>query len=140
MAQQVANAANAFQLERTGHAPSAVTVVLNEDTLVITLQGVLSPAEKALAANPDGAAKVQEFHRELFRNSAEFLKREISRITGVKVREAAADVEPSAGTAVQVFTTGTMVQVFLLAEGILASAWNENATIKPAPDTSKGTH
>ena len=140
MAQQVANAASAFQLQRTGHAPKAVSVVLSEDTLVITLRGVLSPAEKALAANPEGAAKVQEFHRQLFSNSAEPLRQEIRRITGVNVREAAAEVEPTAGTVVQVFTTGTMVQVFLLAEGILASAWNGNDALKAASESSKATN
>ena len=51
MAQQVADAATIFQLQRTGHAPKAVTVVLSEDTLVITLHGVLSPAETAMASN-----------------------------------------------------------------------------------------
>jgi len=140
MAQQVANAASAFQLQRTGHAPKAVTVVLSEDTLVITLQGVLSPAEKAMAASPEGAEKVQEFHRQLFSNSAEPLRQEIRRITGVNVREAAAEVEPTAGTVVQVFTTGTMVQVFLLAEGILASAWNGNDALKAASESSKATN
>jgi len=129
MAQQVANAASAFQLQRTGHAPKAVTVVLSEDTLVITLHGVLSPAEMAMAASSEGAAKVQEFHRQLFTNSAEPLRHEIRRITGVNVREAAAEIEPTAGTVVQVFTTGTMVQVFLLAEGILDAAWNGNDSI-----------
>ncbi|MFA5863905.1 MAG: hypothetical protein WC975_04375 [Phycisphaerae bacterium] len=37
MAQQFAQAASAFQEQRTGHAPKLVTVVLSEGTLVITL-------------------------------------------------------------------------------------------------------
>ena len=49
MAQQVAAAAIAFQRERTGHAPRAVTVVLSEDTLVVTLHKALTPAEEAVA-------------------------------------------------------------------------------------------
>ena len=129
MAQQVAQAASASQLQRTGHAPKAVTVVLSEATLVITLHGVLSPVERAMAQSPEGAAKVQDFHRQLFTNSAEPLRQEIGRITGVDVREAAAEVEPTTGTVVQVFTTGTMVQVFLLAKGIPAAAWNGNEPV-----------
>ena len=66
MAQQIAQAASAFEQRRTGHVPKSVTVVLSEDTLVITLHGALSPAEKALAKSPAGAAQVQEFHRQLF--------------------------------------------------------------------------
>src|SRR5580704_496264 len=98
MAQQVAEAASAFQQQRTGHAPKAVTVVLSEDTLVITLHGALSAAEEALAKTPAGAAQVQDFHRKLFTSSCEPLRQEINRITGVEVREATAEVEPSTGT------------------------------------------
>ena len=71
MAQQVAEAAAAFEKQRTGHAPQAVTVVLGDETLVITLHGALSPAERALAQTPEGAAQVQDFHRQLFNDSAE---------------------------------------------------------------------
>jgi len=56
--------AKSFEQERTGHRPKSVTVVLSDDALVITLHGALSEAEKALAKDPNGAAKVQEFHQE----------------------------------------------------------------------------
>jgi uncharacterized protein YbcI len=124
MAQQVAEAASAFQQQRAGHAPKAVTVVLSRDTLVVTLHGALSPAEQAMAATPAGAAQDQEFHRELFAAAAEPLRREIKRITGVEVREAAAQVEAATGSVVQVFTTGTMVQLFLLARDMPADTWS----------------
>ena len=83
MAQQVTRAVSIFQEKRTGHPPKAVTVVLSEETLVVTLHEALSPAEKALARTPEGAAQVQEFHRQLFKNSADLLRQEIKRITGV---------------------------------------------------------
>ena len=126
MAQQVAQAASEFQQKRTGHAPKSVTVNLSDQTLVITLHGALSPAEKALASSAVGAAQVQEFHRQLFSNSAESLRQEIKRITGVEVREASAEVETTTGTVVQVFTTGTMVQVFQLARAIAGETWNKS--------------
>src|SRR5262249_17888708 len=71
MAQQVADAAGAFERRRTGHVPESVAVVLGEETLVITLHGALSPAERALARTPEGAAQLQEFHRQLFNDSAD---------------------------------------------------------------------
>ena len=126
VAQQIAEAASAFEQRRTGHAPQSVAVILSENTLVITLHGALSPAEKALAKSPAGAAQVQEFHRQLFIDSADTLREEIKRITGVEVREATAEVEPTSGTVVQVFTTGTVVQVFLLASGVAAGSWSGN--------------
>ena len=124
MAQRIAQAASAFQQQRTGHQPKAVTVVLSEDTLVITLHEALSPAERALATSAAGAARVQEFHRQLFSSSSESLRQAIKEITGVEVREATAEVEPRTGAVVQVFTTGTMVQVFLLASGVPAETWS----------------
>jgi uncharacterized protein YbcI len=88
----------------------------------------LSPAEKVLAQSPAGAAQVQDFHRQLFSDSADALREEIKRITGVEVREATAEIETTTGTVVQVFTTGTMVQVFLLSQGVPASSWSGNGS------------
>jgi uncharacterized protein YbcI len=124
MAQQIAEAASASEERRTGIKPQAVSVVLSEETLVITLHGALSPAEKALAKTATGAAQVQEFHRQLFASSSEALREEIKRITGVEVREATAEIEPATGAVMQVFTTGTMVQVFLLARDISSEDWH----------------
>lgn len=115
MARDIARAASAFEHQRTGHVPKSVTVVLSDNTLVITLHGALSPAERALAKTPAGAAQVQEFHRQLFAAAADPLRQEIKRITGVEVREATAEIETVTGTVVKVFTSGTVVQVFLLA-------------------------
>ena len=112
--QQIIEAVNVFQKYVTGHIPKAVSVVLSEDTLVITLHEALSPAEVALAETADGAAQVQDFHRQIFANSSESLRQEIKRITGRQVRESTAEVEPTTGAIVHAFTTGTMVQVFLL--------------------------
>jgi uncharacterized protein YbcI len=124
MAKEIAEAAMAFEQRRTGHSPKSVSVVLSESTLVITLHGALSPAEKALARTPAGAAQVQEYHKQLFHNSADTLRDEIKRITGVEVREATAGVEPTAGIVAQAFTTGTTVQVYLLACDVGSDTWS----------------
>jgi uncharacterized protein YbcI len=126
MAKEVAMAACEFERRRTGNSPRSVTVVLSESTLVITLDGALSPAEQALAKSPAGAAQVQEFHRQLFDSSADWLRQEIKRITTVDVRDASVEVEPRSGTVVKAFTTGTVVQVFLLADRVTAGTWSGN--------------
>jgi uncharacterized protein YbcI len=114
MAQEISRVATAYQTERTGHAPASVKVVLSDDTLVITLRDALTPAEKALALSANGAAQVQEFHRQLFMSSADSLRNEIKRITGRGVRDAAAEVETAGGTVVHAVATGNVVQVFML--------------------------
>ena len=131
MARQIAEAALAFEEERTGQAPKSVTVVLSENTLVIALHGALSPAEQALAKSPEGAVQVQEFHRQLFANAGDSLRQEIKRITGVEVREATAEIEPATGTVVAVFTSGTTVQVFLLAQNVPTETWSGNGRGAP---------
>jgi uncharacterized protein YbcI len=131
VAEQIALAAIAFQEQRTGHAPTAVTVVLSAETLVITLHEALTPAEKDLAKTPAGAAQVQEFHRHLFANSCESLRQEIGRLTGVAVREAAAEVETKTGTVFHAFTSGAMVQVSLLAGAVPEGVWSANGLNHP---------
>jgi uncharacterized protein YbcI len=124
MAQQIGRAASAFERQRTGHVPKSVSVVLGGDTLVITLRGALSPAEKAVAKSPAGAAEMQEFHRQLFASSSGSLWQEIKRITGVEVREARLDVETITGAVMQLFASGTVVQVFLLDRSVPAATWS----------------
>jgi uncharacterized protein YbcI len=126
MAREIAEAASLFERQRTGNTPKSVTVVLSDTTLVITLHGALSEAEKALAKSPEGAAQVRHFHRELFANASESLRQAITRITGVEVREATAEVEPVTGAVVGVFTTGTTVQVYLLAHSVPAESWSDH--------------
>jgi uncharacterized protein YbcI len=132
IAQELAKVASALQQQRTGHAPKAVTVVLSEDMLVVTLHEALTPAEKALAQSPAGAAQVQEFHRQLFSNSTDEMRNEIKRITGRDVREAAAEVEAATGTVVHAFTTGAMVQVFLLGKDAAPDAGSEHSPQLPS--------
>jgi len=99
-------------------------VVFSGDTLVITLQDALTPAEKEMAKSPAGVAKVQEFHRQLFANSSDELLETIKRITGVVVREAAAEVEAVTGTVVLAFTSGSTAQVFLLDHVVTGDSWS----------------
>jgi uncharacterized protein YbcI len=98
-----------------------VTVALSDATLVVTLHGALSEAEKALARTPEGAAKLQEYHRQLFAGASGSLCEEVARHTGVAVREATADIET---------TTGTAVLVFVLGGKVAECVWTE----RPAAD------
>ena len=121
MAQRIAQTAIAFEEQRLGRRPKSVTVVLGGDTLVITMRGVLSPAEMALAVNSKGAAQLQEFHQHLFNDSSGPLRQEIRRITGLEVCE---DAKHTATAAVQVFSVGTVTQVFLLDGRLSAESWD----------------
>ncbi len=137
VAQRIARAASALEQERTGRIPKSVLVVLSDDLLVITLQGALSSAEKELCKTPAGAAQVEELHRRLFAISSEPLRREIRRITGAEVLEASAGVENPAGTVVQIFSSGSIVQVFLLAHSLPPQTWGGRGEFLEQRDSRK---
>jgi uncharacterized protein YbcI len=122
VSKELADIALAMQSERTGHTPKAVTVVASDETVVVTLHEALTPAEKVLARTEAGASKVEDYHRALFAVSCNELRREIQRLTGRKVREAAVVMEPASGAIVHAFPSGTMVQIFQLEPFAAAAA------------------
>lgn len=124
IAQRVGQAAGAFEQRRTGRLPHSVSVALIDSTVVITLHGALSPAEKAMAQSPEAAAQMQELYRQVFASSCEALRQEIMSITGVAVKEASADVQTMNGAVLQVSATGTVVQVFQLSQSVPAESWS----------------
>ena len=132
--QRLAEMASSLQQQRTGLAPRAVNVILSEDTLVVTLHDALTPAEKALARTPEGGMQVQEFHRQLFSSESESMRQEIKRITGREVREATAEIETATGAVVHAFTTGSMVQVFLLTPEVVPYTGTDCDSIERAND------
>ena len=134
VSKELAEIAMSMQSERTGHTPRAVTVVASDETVVLTLHEALTPAEKILARTESGAAKVEQYHRALFAVSCDELRREIQRLTGRKVREAAVVVEPATGAIVHAFTSGTMVQIFQLEPHGVAT--HVSAGIPAEADTS----
>jgi uncharacterized protein YbcI len=114
-AHQIAQAACEFERDRSGHWPTSATVVLCDDTVVVSLPGVMSPVERDLAKNPAGAACVREFHRQVFTNSCSPLSQRIAEITGVKVREGRSELWTE---------TGKVVQMFLLTGNVGAGSWS----------------
>jgi len=134
MTQQLARVASTLQQQTTGVAPKAVTAILNENTLVVTLEDALTPAEKALVRTPQGAAQVQEFHRQLFASSSESMQEEIKKITGRDVREATAEIETATGAIAHTFKSGAMVQVFLLTPEVDSYAGTDRESMERADD------
>jgi uncharacterized protein YbcI len=115
MARQIARAVGASERERRGRPPVSASVALGGATVVATLFGALSPAERAATQTAEGAALVQEYYRALFASASGPLRLEIGRITGAAVQGATADVQGM---------VGTVVQVFLLAGSVPAETWS----------------
>jgi len=124
MAQQIAQAVKGFELQTGSHQSTSMTVVLCDQTLVITMHGALSPIEHGLAQSSSGAFQLQEFHRDMLAKHHGSLRKEIKRITGVGVCETATAVEPATGVVVLVSPTGTVVHVVLLDGSVPADTWS----------------
>ncbi len=108
ISRQVARAVGIFEKWRTNHSREWTAVFLNEDTVVIALHASLTPAENAQARCPAGIGRLREFHQQLFANLAATLFRKIKTITGMEVRNVVAEIEPTTGSVVQLFTTDTV--------------------------------
>ena len=110
---QIALVARTFEKWRTKHGRKWLAVFMNEDTIVIALYGSLTAAERHLAQSPAGAAQVREFHQQLFAKVSTALRRMIKNITGMEVCDTTAEIEPTTGHVVHVFTTDTLAEDFL---------------------------
>jgi uncharacterized protein YbcI len=131
---QLARVASTLQRQRTGVAPKAATAILSENTLVVTMEEALTPAERDLVRTPQGATQVQEFHRQLFASSCESMREKIKTITGRDVREEAAEIETDVGTIAHTFKSGAMVQVFLLTPELDSYQGSDRESMERADD------
>ena len=78
-----------------------------------------------MSKSAEGAAKVQEFHRQLLLNGSDTLRKDIRRITGMDVREATTEFDPKTGAVVHTFTSGTMVQVYQLSGHVPSGSFDD---------------
>jgi hypothetical protein len=62
------------------------------------------------------------------------MRQEIKKITGREVREATAEIETATGAVVHAFTTGAMVQMFLLAPEVVPYTGTDCDSIERADD------
>lgn len=124
--EQVAGAVRAFETRRTKHARKWVAVFLNEDTITIALHGSLTAAETVLAQSPVGIARVREAHRQLFARQSAGLRQQMKSLTGLDVRGVTAEIEPTTGTVVHVFTTDSVTEQFLPASPRLPARTRRN--------------
>ena len=127
MAQQIAQAAIAFERRRSGRMPRQGDGSFDERHFGDhAARGLVAGGNRPSPRIRACAVQVEEFHQQLFANSSDELLAEIKRITGQEVREATAEIETSTGTVVKVFTTGTEVQVFRLAGRVPTDTWSGN--------------
>jgi uncharacterized protein YbcI len=115
IAQQLARSACVSEKRQAMQGRNWVVVFLNEKTIVIALHGSLTEAESSQLQSPAGAARVREFHRQLFKNKSAPLIRQIKRLTGMEVLDSTVEFEPETSSVVHLITTNTVGEEFLQA-------------------------
>ena len=93
-----------FEREQMQLTPSKTTVALVDDLLVAHLQGIMSQAEKALAATRDGQVLMQQFNELLFAHVWDELKGRAEERLGRRVVDVQTTLSPKSGSIVAVFT------------------------------------
>jgi len=100
----VRNAVIKFEQEFMGRGPTDVKAFIIRDLVLVRLKGVLTPAERQLAKNPEGIEMVRRMRQNLIEQGREKLSTQVSEITGAKVTGLFTDIDTQIGERIIVLT------------------------------------
>jgi len=100
----IRNAIIQFEQEFMGRGPTDVRAFIIQDIILVRLKGVLTPAERQLAKNPDGVGMVKQMRENLIGQGREKLCKQIGEITGVNIAALFTDIDALIGERIIVFT------------------------------------
>ncbi len=100
----IRNAIIKFEQEFMGRGPMDVKAFILRDIVLVRLKGVLTPAERQLAKNPDGIEMVKNMRQNLISQGREKLCSQISEITRAEVIGLFTDIDTQIGERMIVFT------------------------------------
>lgn len=101
---QIAAMITTFEREQMGQGPSRVRVWILEDLILIRLEGMLTPAEQRLSADPNGRYLLKQARTRLIENSRGVLEEMIERLTGVSAISLHSDLSIQTGERLLVLT------------------------------------
>ena len=100
----LAAAIGRFEAEEMGARATGVTVMLQDDLVVVHLKGVLSPSERDLAQTQFGQAILQRFNTMLFgAGSSPSIRAQVATSLGRQVADVQTALSPLTGSLVVVF-------------------------------------
>lgn len=92
-----------FEREHLGRGPREARTYILHDTVVVRLQGILSPAELQLSTEVGGVGLIKEIRSRLVEGSGPALKRLIEEQVGVPVLTLHTDLSTRSGERIFVF-------------------------------------
>ena len=107
----LAEAIERFEEEEMGVRPSQVTVMVEEDLVMVHLKGILSPSERELARTDEGQATLQRFNTLLFNaGSVPSIKEQVCGTLKREVVDVQSTLSPLTGSLVVVFSLGEVLK------------------------------
>jgi len=100
---EVAEAVMRFHVDLLAITPLGMSVDMHGHSLVVTLEGVSSPAEKELARDGRARELLEKFHRGVFDAARASLDAAVERIVGRRVERSRLSVDPQTGDSVILF-------------------------------------
>ena len=101
---EISSAITKFENEHLGRGPKSVRSYIIEDMILIRLIGIITPAEKKLAEEKDGAQIVKQTRRWLIESSSSLLITLIEDTVGAEVQSIHTDISSRTGERIFVFT------------------------------------
>lgn len=99
----ISDAMVAFQHKFMGRGPDRAKTRIVEDLVIVRSFGVLTPAEKQLAKNPEGRRLIKAMRQQVLEAGRSVLEEIVEKHTGVKVVSIHADISTKSGEWLDVF-------------------------------------
>jgi len=94
---EISKSITKFEKEHLGRGPLKANTYILGDMILIRLKGILTPAEKRLAKDSDGAQIIKQTRRRLIESSRPLLEEIVKNITGVDIKSLHTDISSRTG-------------------------------------------
>ncbi len=91
--------------EQLGEIEKNTTTKISNETILIRLKNAISPAEKYLMQDPEGARTIKELKGKIIENIKPKIKNIIKKLTGTKVSNIYSDIDTKTGERIVIITT-----------------------------------
>jgi uncharacterized protein YbcI len=100
----------AFQHEFVGRGPDRIRTRIVEDLVIVRSFGVLTPAEKQLAASFEGRRLIKAMRQQVLEAGRSVLESVVRKHTGAEVISVHSDISTKSGELLDVFVLGSSVE------------------------------
>jgi len=102
--EKIVEAVSHFERDQMSIIPESISINFHPRSLMVSLMGNLSPAEKSYARDARGSRLLEKFYRELFNAAKPVLEKEVAGILGRSAQRCSLSIDPESGGMVILFS------------------------------------